>query len=128
MNEIVRTGRCFCGAIRFEARGEPRFVSNCHCESCRRASSAPSVTWAGFKTERVTLTGENLRSYASSPGVQRFFCGACGTQVAFRGERWAGETHLTVCAFDAPDELPPQSDHFADEKLAWSAVLTAVRS
>jgi hypothetical protein len=121
----IHTGRCFCGEVRFEARGAPRFVSNCHCESCRRASSAPSVTWAGFADAQVTLTGASLRGYASSPGVIRSFCGACGAQIAFRGERWAGETHLTVCAFDAPETLPPESDHFEAEKLPWSALLGA---
>ena len=125
MNESPRTGRCVCGAVRFEARGAPRFISNCHCESCRRASSAPSVTWAGFKTEDVTIGGETLRDFASSPGVSRFFCGACGSPLAFKGDRWAGETHLPVCAFDAPEDLAPRSDHFADEKLPWSALLGA---
>lgn len=123
MSEALRTGRCLCGAVRFEARATPRFVSNCHCESCRRASSAPSVAWAGFKTEDVTLSGGTLRGFASSPGVTRYFCSACGSPIAYRGDRWAGETHLPVCAFDAPGELAPQSDHFESEKLPWAALL-----
>lgn len=119
----VRTGRCFCGRVRFEARGAPKFISNCHCESCRRASSAPSVTWAGFVDDQVTLDGDTLTHFASSPGVKRFFCGACGSPVGFRGEAWAGETHLPVCAFDAPESMPPASDHFENEKLPWAALL-----
>lgn len=119
----VRTGRCFCGAIRFTATGEPRFISNCHCESCRRASSAPSVTWAGFADSQVAITGDTLRGYASSPGVTRSFCGQCGAQISFRGERWAGETHIPVCAFDAPEEMAPDSDHFEAERLPWAALL-----
>lgn len=121
--EIVRTGHCFCGAIRFETRGAPRFISNCHCESCRRSSSAPSVTWAGFLDAQVTLAGETLRAHASSPGVQRLFCGACGSPIAFRGDAWPGETHVTVCSFDDPAAMAPTSDHFENEKLPWSALL-----
>ena len=123
MAETVRTGRCLCGAVAFETRGEPRFISNCHCESCRRASSAPSLTWAGFLDHQVTLAGEPLREFASSPGVIRYFCGRCGAPLAFRGEQWPGETHLPVCAFDAPETLPPTSDHFVAEKLPWAALL-----
>jgi hypothetical protein len=119
----LRTGRCFCGAVRFETRGEPRFISNCHCESCRRASSAPSVTWAGFADAQVTLEGESLRHFASSPGVRRYFCGTCGSPIAFRGDRWAGETHITVCAFDDAESMAPTEDHFAEEKLPWAALL-----
>jgi hypothetical protein len=121
--ETVRTGHCFCGGVRFEARGAPHFISNCHCESCRRASSAPSVTWAGFHDAQVTLAGDTLRAHASSPGVQRFFCGACGSPIAFRGEAWHGETHLTVCSFDDPASMAPTSDHFETEKLPWAALL-----
>lgn len=121
----VRTGRCLCGAVRFEARGAPRFISNCHCESCRRASSAPSVTWAGFADANVSLGEGALAAYASSPGVTRYFCGRCGSPIAFKGERWPGETHLPVCAFDTPQELAPTSDHFESEKLPWAAMLGA---
>lgn len=125
MSPPIRTGHCLCGAVRFEAQGEPRFISNCHCESCRRASSAPSVTWAGFKSEDVTISGDTLRDFASSSGVTRSFCGGCGSPIAFRGNRWPGETHLPVCAFDAPEDLAPESDHFEDEKLPWAARLGA---
>lgn len=125
MSDDFRTGRCLCGAVRFETRGSPRFVSNCHCETCRRASAAPSVTWAGFLDAQVTLAGETLRFFASSPGVRRYFCGGCGTPIAFRGEAWPGETHIPVCAFAHPETLPPQSDHFPEEKLPWAALLGA---
>ncbi len=125
MSDDVRNGRCFCGAVRFETRGAPRFISNCHCESCRRAASAPSVTWAGFKDEQVTFSGAEMQSYSSSPGVTRSFCGRCGSPLAFRGERWAGETHIPACAFENPADLAPQSDHFEAEKLPWAALLGA---
>ncbi len=121
----IRTGRCLCGAVRFQTRGEPRFISNCHCESCRRAASAPSVTWAGFSEEQVSFSGEPLTSYASSVGAVRSFCGRCGSPIAFRGERWPGEWHLTVCAFDDAQAMAPQSDHFENEKLPWAALLGA---
>lgn len=122
-DDQVRTGHCFCGVVRFSTRGAPKFVSNCHCESCRRASSAPSVTWAGFRDEQVTLDGDTLTHFASSLGVKRYFCSACGSPVGFRGEAWPGETHLPVCAFDEPDKMAPTSDHFENEKLPWAALL-----
>ena len=119
----IRTGHCLCGAVTFTARGAAKFISNCHCESCRRASSAPSLTWAGFLDSQVAIAGEALRKYSSSPGVIRGFCGACGSPISYQGERWAGETHLAVCAFDAPETMAPSSDHLAEEKLPWAALL-----
>ena len=123
MIEQERKGHCLCGAVRFVARGQPRFISNCHCETCRRASSAPSVTWAGFREDEVTIEGETIVAYQSSPGVTRNFCGRCGSPIAFRGERWSGEVHLPVCAFAAPEDMAPDSDHFEAEKLPWALPL-----
>ncbi|MDX2274701.1 MAG: GFA family protein [Hyphomonadaceae bacterium] len=123
MTDIIRKGRCLCGAVRFETRGEPHFISNCHCESCRRAASAPSVVWAGFFDTQVTFSGEAPAEFASSPGVRRSFCSRCGSPLAYRGDRWSGETHLPVCAFEQPESLPPQSDHLEAEKLPWAALL-----
>jgi len=123
MSDDARKGRCLCGAVRFEAQGAPRFISNCHCETCRRASSAPSVTWAGFTDAQVAISGETLTGYASSPGVTRYFCTRCGSPIAFRGARWPGETHLPVCAFDSPETMAPTDDHFEAEKLPWAALL-----
>jgi len=42
---VVTTGRCMCGDIRFEYRGAPIETGHCHCESCRRHTSAPFVTY-----------------------------------------------------------------------------------
>jgi hypothetical protein len=123
MSTEIRNGHCLCNAVTFTARGAPRFVSNCHCETCRRASSASSVVWAGFREDQVTFAGDSLSAFGSSPGVTRYFCGRCGSPIAFRGERWAGEVHVPVCAFETPQEMPPSSDHFADEKLPWAALL-----
>jgi hypothetical protein len=78
------------------------------------------VAWAGYRDEQVTLTGDTLRSFVSSPGVSRMFCSACGSPVAFRGERWPGETHLPICAFDAPETMAPTGDHFSEERLPWA--------
>lgn len=123
MSEAVLTGRCLCGAISFTTRGAPKFISNCHCQSCRRAASAPSLAWAGFLDAQVDIRGDALRQYASSPGVIRSFCGNCGSPIAFKGERWAGETHLAVCAFDTAGAMAPTSDHLTEEKLPWAALL-----
>lgn len=123
MSEPLRKGRCLCGGARFEARGEPRFIANCHCESCRRAASAPSFVWAGFRDDQVSLSGETLATFGSSPGVTRSFCGRCGSPLAYRSEQYAGETHLAVCAFEKPEELAPRLDYLEAEKLPWSALL-----
>ena len=43
-----RTGGYLCGAIRYEAVGEPVFTLRCHCRDCQRQSGAAHVPAARF--------------------------------------------------------------------------------
>ena len=124
--ETSRTGGCQCGALRFTARGAPKFSANCHCKDCRRATGAPFSTWVGYDTEKVSWQGERA-IFESSATVQRGFCPVCGTPVSYSGKKWASETHLLVGCFDEPAGLAPGSDSFTGEKLPWSPLLDAQR-
>jgi hypothetical protein len=112
-------GGCMCGRIRFSFGGTPRFVATCHCAPCRRWTGAPMTTYVGGRDEEVSWSGAAPAIYESSPGVERLFCPQCGTALAYRGAKWAGETHLLLGAFDAPDAFTPTRDVFVDEALAW---------
>ena len=115
----VRTGRCLCRAVTFIARGEPRWVAHCHCESCRRATSSAIATYAGYTTSAVEWTGEQPAAYRSSPGVIRRFCRSCGSPMSFEGERWPNEIHLFVPSFDAPETFQPRCHVHVEEQLRW---------
>ncbi len=116
---IARAGGCRCGAVRFEARGEPLWVPHCHCASCRKATSAAFATYAGYGPEAVTWSGEAPKIHASSPGVERGFCPHCGSSLSYVSERWPGEIHLFACAFDAPGNLVPRAHVYVAERLPW---------
>ncbi len=119
-DDVTYVGGCQCGAARFEATGTPKFVSNCHCQSCRKATGAAFSTWVGFKADHVRwLTGEPSH-HASSPGVQRGFCAACGTPLTYAGEQWAGETHFMIGVFDDPSVFTPRSEVFTEDALPWA--------
>jgi hypothetical protein len=114
-------GRCMCGRVCFVARFPSRFVAHCHCESCRRAHSAAFVTWVGFMSPQVTITGgeEDIAVHESTPGTFRKFCRVCGTKLFFEGTKWAGETHVALAAFDDPVDQAPQGHAFYKEHADW---------
>lgn len=112
-------GGCMCGATRFAFEGEPRFVANCHCAPCRRWTGAPMTTYVGGLDDQTTWSGAPAAVFESSPGVERLFCAACGTALAYRGAQWAGETHLLLGAFDDPSAFTPTGDAFVEEALDW---------
>jgi hypothetical protein len=90
-----------------------------HCASCRRATSSAVATYLGIKTPRFAWTSGTPARYASSPGVERLFCGACGTPMAYVGARWADEVHLLHGTLDDPASWPPTGHAYVSEQLPW---------
>ena len=111
-------GRCFCGAVRITASGEPFQVSWCHCRDCRRQTGAPAVVWAGFASGQVQISGEPKRR-RSSPHVIRSFCPECGTPMTYEDERLEGEFYVHAGLFDEADRLVPDRHAYVTSKLFW---------
>lgn len=120
MSDTMYSGGCQCGAVRFEASGAPRFVCNCHCRSCRKATGAAFSTWIGFADDLHRWTKGAQAIYASSKGVRRGYCSACGTPLTYASERWPGETHFLVGAFDDPAPFVPRKDVYTEDALPWA--------
>lgn len=112
------TGHCLCGAVRYTAPEKPLWTALCHCESCRRACSAPVVAWMGFAVEAVVWDGARA-FYQSSDIATRGFCPKCGTQMSFESTRWPGEVHLYAVSQDDPSGYAPQLHCHAQERLGW---------
>lgn len=114
-----RSGRCLCRAVTFETRGEPKWVSFCHCESCRRALSAPLAAFASFKDDQVEWSGERPKTFRSSPDVERAFCGTCGSPLWYRTDDLPGEVHLLLASFEDDRDWQPTKHDFYSEHLPW---------
>jgi len=79
----MHTGTCYCGAVEIEARGEPLDMGYCHCEACRRYSTAPVSLFTLWKPENVSVTkGEQFfGKFKSSEMSDRRYCTQCGGHV-----------------------------------------------
>lgn len=115
----VTKGRCLCGDVTFEYRGEENWRGHCHCESCRRATSSPFTTWLGVPRTAHRFTGKTPLDYASSPGARRLFCGRCGTPMAYENEKYPDEIHLYAASLEQPESFAPQFHCHWAERLPW---------
>ncbi|MEO1421864.1 MAG: GFA family protein [Pseudomonadota bacterium] len=115
----ILSGHCLCGACRFELTGPHNWVGHCHCESCRRATASPFTTWIGQQNGAWRWSGAEPRLYASSAGVERGFCGTCGTPLMYRSDRFPEETHFYAALLTDPSDVTPTTRYFEEERLAW---------
>ena len=114
------TGGCHCGALRYEARGEPFEPALCHCVDCRRVSGAPALAWFTVRAADFAYTRGAPARYASSTRAAREFCGLCGAQITFAQQELAGaQIDVTTASLDHPEAVPPAQHIFVHSRLAW---------
>lgn len=115
------TGGCHCGAIRYEAKGEPLRHSLCHCTDCQRASGAPMVGWAIWPHEHLSISGEPA-TYASSENTRRHFCIQCGTGLFYTNPViFPGQVDVQTATLDEPNALPAQEHIQVADRTDWMA-------
>jgi hypothetical protein len=119
MAEQTYHGGCMCGSVRFEAKGAPKWVLWCHCESCRRHSGAPASVFVSFENDAVAMTSGEIAKYPSSPGVERGFCARCGSTLTCNSKKRPSETHFHIGAFAEAAALTPGGELYANERLPW---------
>ncbi|KAI1339287.1 glutathione-dependent formaldehyde-activating GFA [Xylariaceae sp. FL0016] len=87
------TGGCLCGAIRYRVDfpKDHDFLKSsgtCHCTQCRRQTGA--LFYAAHSVFLAHLTYLNpantLTKYHATPGIERAFCGRCGSFLYWRNE------------------------------------------
>jgi len=119
------TGGCLCGALRYEAEGEPRFAGHCYCADCQKASSSGFIPFMGFAGSAVRFSGETrqFRSKAATGGdAVRNFCPVCGSLV-FGGEVGKDDS-FTIYAgsLDDASVFRPKVAIFARSRPPWAVI------
>ena len=115
-------GRCLCGAVLWQSPGPVLWAGHCHCESCRRATSAQFASFFGVPRAAADWSGNLIKHSTSSGRVTRKFCAACGSQMSYENEKWPDEIHLYAASLDDPSLFIPEAHYHFAEKLPWVAI------
>jgi hypothetical protein len=123
------TGGCLCGALRYEASGEPLYAGHCYCADCRKASGSGFIPFMGFAAGAVRFTGETLTfssPAASGDQALRNSCPICGGLV-FGGEVGKHEWHTIYAgSLDDPSLFQPKMAIFTRGKPDWAQIPTGL--
>jgi len=124
MNDAITryTGGRLCGAVRYEAEGEPLYAGYCHCFDCRKASGSGFIPFLGFARETVRFSGDTLQirstSYRGGEAV-RNRCAACGSLV-FGGIVGVDMSHTIYAgSLDEPGLFRPAMAIFTRDRPDW---------
>lgn len=125
------TGGCLCGAVRYEAKGEPLYAGLCYCADCRKASGSGFVPFMGFASSAVRFSGETrtFSSKAANGGdAVRNSCPICGSLV-FGGVVGQDVQHTIYAgALDDPSAFRPTIAIFTRDRPAWALLPPALKA
>lgn len=122
----VHQGSCLCGAVKYLVAAELKAVTHCHCSKCRKGHGAAFATYASAPRSAVTvITGvETLKTYHSSEGIARQFCGDCGSSLFWSDSKGAFSQWMSVAigTLDTPFLSKKQKHVRVDSKATWYAI------
>ncbi|MBS0377571.1 MAG: GFA family protein [Proteobacteria bacterium] len=91
----IHTGRCECGAVRYQVTGPLRQVVACHCSQCRRITGHYLAATAARRAQFALTRAGGLKWYASSKDARRGFCAECGSTLFWEPH---GRDYVSIAA------------------------------
>ncbi|MGT2923910.1 GFA family protein [Streptococcus caviae] len=118
------SGSCLCKAVSYQADATIEELVVCHCSFCRKATaSAYSVNARVFKDQFKLLCGaEQLVSYSSSPGKDRYYCKTCHSQIYHTQDSQPELLTLKMGLVDTTDQdlsAIPKRHIYKDPAYIW---------
>lgn len=106
--EVLETGGCMCGAVRYRVSAEPYYVAVCSCKFCQRLTGSDYNVESMFREGEFTLTKGRTKTYShisggSGQSVHVHFCGKCGTSMFLRPDRFPDCVGVFAGSFDDPN-------------------------
>src|SRR5215468_8327767 len=108
-NTMKLTGGCYCGAVRYEAEGEPMMKAQCHCRECQYITGGSPNMFVAMSPDGFKYTRGAPKQFARKDlekPVTREFCAECGTHVVTRPNRPI--VVIKVGTLDEPGQIKPQ--------------------
>lgn len=124
MSEPV-TGRCFCGAVRFQVAGPPVLKRACWCRDCQYLAAGGASINAIFARAGLEVSGvlaAHDRVADSGARIRRSFCPTCGTQLFAEDLALPDYVVVRAGALDDPELARPDSVIWTASAPSWACI------
>jgi hypothetical protein len=122
MSTPTASGRCLCGAVRYELRGALRDVIVCHCVECRRSHGASGAYTAVARDNLELHDPEGRLRWFPGPqsvtGGERGFCARCGSSLFWRAPQ-RSTVSVTAGTLDGPTGLRTIQHIWDEQRADW---------
>jgi hypothetical protein len=121
LNTSKLKGSCLCGKIHYEVDGELGPIVCCHCARCRKSNGAAFATNSPINARdfRLTTGEEYLKGFDAGVGVERMFCGNCGSPLFSKRAAMPEIYRLRIGTLDTKIDARPSFHIYVGSKAEW---------
>ena len=119
------TGRCFCGAIRWESSAPPVVTRVCWCRDCQYIGAGSGTVNACFRAATFVVQGKTTdypSVAASGNQMHRRFCPTCGTPLFSEAEARPHLIFVRVGTFEDPNLANPAVTIWTSCAPRWASI------
>lgn len=124
MPDLPLAGGCGCGAVRFEIDQPLLAAAYCHCTRCRRRSGTAAAASARVApgSMRIVRGEDRLQGWFAGDGLEKVFCGACGSALLARDRASGAIAIVRLGAFDGDPGVRPSLRQFTAYAAPWEPI------
>jgi hypothetical protein len=113
------SGKCECGAVRYDVADEFRYAGNCHCSNCRASTGSAFKPFAGIERDKLTVTqgADTLLVWGDDDG-NHTRCGICGS-LLYSVVRHGEYVHVAMGSLADDPSIRPAGHIFVGSKAPW---------
>jgi hypothetical protein len=123
---VLFSGRCACGAIRYECSAEPLLSEICYCRDCQRSSGNASAALMFLPMANFTLTSGSPKYYrvtgTSGFPLERGFCSDCGSPMLVKPHRFPNMIIIAAASLDDTSLFRPQVQMWTRSSPPWACL------
>ena len=113
------SGKCRCGAVRYEVEDAFRYAMNCHCSECRAATGSAFKAFAGIEREKLVITaGRDGIAVFGEDDLNDTRCGSCGSFL-FSVVRDGAYVHVAMGSLVDVPSIRPTQHIYVGSKAPW---------
>jgi hypothetical protein len=125
MTDPALTGRCLCGAVRFELSEPPTEAGYCHCTRCQRrtGTAASAQAWVDGGGFRLVEGEQLVKTWRHRDGgYEKAFCGVCGAHLFSRNPDDPTQMSIRMSAFDGDPGVRPSWRAYVAYAAEWEPI------
>ena len=122
---MIITGRCLCGAARYQSSAAPLTARICWCRVCQYLAAGNGTVNVCFPRPTFTIEGQlsDYRSVADSGNIMhRRFCPLCGTPLFSGAEARPHLTFVRSGTLDDREIAKPAATIWTSQAPTWACI------